>query len=126
MTLDHAVALSLRANLPRVNLTERLKNDPNLLSRALPRLEEARAMRARAERAGIHVVAWNDTQFPAALTTLTDLPPVSRTPSVTRNASIAPHSERDGRSPSSGRAWIGSTHPSMCLSRKTSRRTVSS
>ena len=76
MTLDHAVALSLLENLPRVNLTDRLKNDPNLLSRALPRLEEARAMRARAERAGIHVVAWNDTQFPAALTTLTDLPPV--------------------------------------------------
>ena len=76
MTLDHAVALSLVENLPRVNLTDRLKNDANLLSRATPLLEKARAIRARAERAGIQVVAWNDARFPAALTTLTDLPPV--------------------------------------------------
>ena len=76
MTLDHAVALSLVENLPRVNLTDRLKNDANLLSRATPLLEKARAIRARAERAGIQVVAWNDPRFPAALTTLTDLPPV--------------------------------------------------
>jgi len=76
MTLDHAVALSLAENLPRVNLTDRLKNDPDLLEQASLRLDEARAMRERAERVGIHVVAWNDPRFPAALTTLTDLPPV--------------------------------------------------
>ena len=76
MTLDHAVALSLLENLPRVNLTDRLKNDPDLLSLASPLLDQARAIRARAQRAGIHVVAWNDARFPAALTTLTDLPPV--------------------------------------------------
>jgi DNA processing protein len=76
MTLDHAVALSLLANLPRVNLTERLKNDQDLLERASTRLDDARVMRARAERAGINVIAWDDPRFPAALTTLTDLPPV--------------------------------------------------
>src|SRR5262245_27126204 len=76
MTLDHAVALSLLENIPRVNRTDRLKNDPNLLELATPRLEDARAIRVRAERAGIHVIAWNDARFPAALTTLTDLPPV--------------------------------------------------
>jgi len=76
MTLDHAVALSLLDNLPRVNLTDRLKNDADLLSLASPLLEKARAIRARAERAGIQVVAWNDARFPAVLSTLTDLPPV--------------------------------------------------
>jgi DNA processing protein len=75
MTLDHAVALSLLENLPRVDLTERLRNDPNLLSEATARLEEARVVREHAERAGIHVVAWNDARFPTALATLADLPP---------------------------------------------------
>jgi DNA processing protein len=75
MTLDHAVALSLFDNLPRVNLTERLKNDQDLLDQASLRLDEARETRARAERLGIRVVAWNDPSFPAALATLTDLPP---------------------------------------------------
>lgn len=75
MTLDHAVALSLLENLRRVNLTERLKNDEELVELASSRLDEARAMRAHAERLGVQVVAWNDPAFPAALTTLTDLPP---------------------------------------------------
>ena len=76
MTLDQAVALSLLENLPRVHLTERLKNDPDLLSQAASRLEEARAVRERAERAAIQVIAWNDRNFPTSLATLTDLPPV--------------------------------------------------
>ena len=76
MTLDHAVALSLLENLPRVNLTERLKNDPELLERATPLLEQARAVRERAQREAIQVVAWNDASFPTSLATLTDLPPV--------------------------------------------------
>ena len=46
MTLDHAVALSLLENLRRVNLTERLKNDEELVELASSRLDEARAMRA--------------------------------------------------------------------------------
>jgi DNA processing protein len=75
MTLDHAVALSLLENLPRVGLTDRLRNDPEVLSQATARLEAARQMRRRAEQAGIHVVAWNDIGFPTALTTLSDLPP---------------------------------------------------
>ena len=76
MTLDQAVALSLLGNLPRVHLTERLKNDPDLLSQASSGLEEARAVRERAERAAIQVIAWNDRNFPTSLATLTDLPPV--------------------------------------------------
>jgi DNA processing protein len=76
MTLDHAVALSLLENLPRVNLTERLRNDPLLLEHASPLLEHARVVRERARRAEIRVVAWNDPDFPTSLATLTDLPPV--------------------------------------------------
>jgi DNA processing protein len=76
MTLDHAVALSLLENLPRVNLTERLKNDPNLLEQATPLLEQARTVRERAERTATQVIPWNDPNFPTSLATLTDLPPV--------------------------------------------------
>ena len=76
MTLDHAVALSLLENLPRISLTERLKNDPELIESASPLLEQARVVRERAERSGMRVVAWNDADFPTALATLTDLPPV--------------------------------------------------
>lgn len=76
MTLDHAVALSLVENLPRVGLTDRLKNDPELLYHASQLLERARLVRETAERAGLHVVPWNDPLFPAALAPLTDLPPV--------------------------------------------------
>jgi DNA processing protein len=76
MTLDHAVALSLLENLPRIDLTERLKNDLDLVERASLLVEQARVVRERAERAGIQVVAWNQPEFPAALATLTDLPPV--------------------------------------------------
>ena len=70
MTLDHAVSLSLLENLPRVNLTERLKNDPSLLDLATPLLEHAREVRERAERAAIHVIPWNDANFPTSLATL--------------------------------------------------------
>jgi DNA processing protein len=76
MTLDHLVALSLLENLPRIHLTERLENDPDLAAQAAPLLEQARVVREQAERRGIRVVAWNDVAFPAALSPLTDLPPV--------------------------------------------------
>jgi DNA processing protein len=76
MTLDQAVAISLLENLSRVDLTDRLKNDPDLLSQACSLLEEARALRERADRAAIQVVAWNHPGFPTSLATLTDLPPV--------------------------------------------------
>jgi DNA processing protein len=76
MTLDHAVALSLLENLPRVNLTDRLRNDPALLEQATPLLEQARVVRERAERDAIRVVPWNNLDFPTSLATLTDLPPV--------------------------------------------------
>jgi DNA processing protein len=76
MTLDHAVALSLLENLPRVNLTDRLRTDPVLLEHATPLLEQARVVRERAERDAIRVVAWNNLDFPTSLGTLTDLPPV--------------------------------------------------
>jgi DNA processing protein len=76
MTLDHLVALSLLERLPRIHLTERLKNDPDLVAQATPLLEQARVTREQAERNGIRVVGWNDVAFPAALAPLTDLPPV--------------------------------------------------
>ena len=77
MTLDHAVALSLLENLPRINLTERLKNDPELIGPARLRCSSMPVSCAsgpsegnsgrRVERRRI---------FLPALATLTDLPPV--------------------------------------------------
>jgi len=78
MTLDEAVALSLLVDdLPKLGLTERLlSQDPDLLDRASPLLEAARAARARAEAVGIRVLPWNDAGFPAALGAISDCPPV--------------------------------------------------
>ncbi|OFW04287.1 MAG: DNA protecting protein DprA [Acidobacteria bacterium RIFCSPLOWO2_02_FULL_68_18] len=76
MTVDEAVALSLVPDLPRVGLTERLRaGDPDLVEAAARRLDEARAVRARAEAAGLGVVAWSDPRFPASLLATSDLPP---------------------------------------------------
>jgi DNA processing protein len=76
MTLDQAVALSLLDDLPRPGLTERLvAPDPDLIDRAMPLLDRARAIRARAAADGIHVLAWNDPRLPAALVAIGDCPP---------------------------------------------------
>jgi DNA processing protein len=76
MTLDHAVALSLLPDLSRSDLTGRLQaDDPELLERAVPLLDEARRVRARAAAGGTKVLAWLDADFPASLLTLTDCPP---------------------------------------------------
>lgn len=76
MTLDHAVALSLQDDLPRVGLTERfLSEDPRLLHIAGADLQTAREVRLRAAARGIGVLAWNDPRFPAALLATTDCPP---------------------------------------------------
>jgi DNA processing protein len=76
MTVDQAVALSLLEDLSRPGLTDRLlHDDPELIERAALRLDEARSTRKTAAAAGIHVVAWNDAAFPAALLTIPDCPP---------------------------------------------------
>lgn len=78
MTPDDAVALSFAsaADLPRVGLGDRLRaDDPNLLELARSLRSHAQAVRAEARTRGIGVIAWNDPAFPAALLTLTDLPP---------------------------------------------------
>jgi DNA processing protein len=78
MTSDDAVALSFAAipDLPRVGLGDRLRaDDPNLLELARSLASHAHTARAAAARRGIHVIAWNEPAFPAALLTLTDLPP---------------------------------------------------
>jgi DNA processing protein len=77
MTLDHAVALSLRADLGRIGLTGRLRaDDPELFQLAVPLLEQARAVRTTAAASGLHVLAWNDPRFPAPLLAIPDVPPV--------------------------------------------------
>jgi DNA processing protein len=77
MTLDEAVALSLVPDLSRVGLTDRLRaGDPLLLEIARHGSDEARAVRTRAGTAGMHVLAWNDPRFPAALLATSDVPPV--------------------------------------------------
>jgi len=76
MTLDQAVALSLLDDLSRRGLTARFHSrDPELVERAAPLLETARAVRGRADAAGIHVLPWNDPRFPTALGAITDIPP---------------------------------------------------
>jgi len=77
MTLDHAVALALIDDLPRVGLTDRLlSHDPELLEIASNGVSEARNVRLSAAEQGIHVLAWNDPRFPAGLLATTDCPPV--------------------------------------------------
>jgi DNA processing protein len=77
MTLDEAVALSLVENLSRVDLTARLLgDDPLLVERARPLLEQAREARTRAASLGIDTVAWNDPRYPARLLTIPDCPPL--------------------------------------------------
>ena len=78
MSPDHAVALSFAvlSDLPRTGLTERLHaDDPNLVELARSLLPQAHAVRTAAAKRGIHVVGWNDPRFPAALLTLSDMPP---------------------------------------------------
>ena len=78
MTPDEAVALSFAplSNLPRVGLGERLRaDDPHLIELARSLASQAQTVRAAAARSGIRVIAWNEPAFPAALLTLTDLPP---------------------------------------------------
>jgi len=77
MTPDEAVALSLIPELSRVGLADRLRaDDPVLLEEARRLGDRARAVRLRAEAAGIGVLAWNDPRFPAALLAIPDVPPV--------------------------------------------------
>src|SRR2546423_3915750 len=78
MSPDEAIALSLAvlSDLPRTGLTDRLRaDDPNLLELARSLLPQATSVRATAARRGIRAIAWNEPAFPAALLTLTDLPP---------------------------------------------------
>src|SRR5688572_9221976 len=77
MTVDEAVALSLIEDLPRIGLTARLlESDPELHEIATSLLDRAREERARAARAGIRVLPWNDPLMPAHLLAIGDLPPV--------------------------------------------------
>jgi DNA processing protein len=78
MTPDQAIALSFASlsDLPRAGLTDRLRaDDPNLLELAWTLLPRAAAARSEAAAHGILVVGWNDSRFPVALATLTDVPP---------------------------------------------------
>jgi len=78
MSPDEAVALSFAvlSDLPRPGLTERLHaDDPVLLELARLLLPRAQAVRTAAAHRGIHAVGWNEPAFPAALLTLTDMPP---------------------------------------------------
>jgi DNA processing protein len=76
MTFDHAVALSLLENLSRIGLTARLlESDPELIERAAPLLDRARAERIRAAQSGMRVLAWNDPRMPSQLMAISDVPP---------------------------------------------------
>jgi DNA processing protein len=76
VTVDQAVALSLLPGLSRVSLTERLRaDDPELLDRASSLLDRARELRTRCAARGVHVLAWSDPLFPAALLAIPDAPP---------------------------------------------------
>ena len=77
MTLDESVALSLRTDLSRRDLSARLAaDDPLLIESAAPLLERGRAARRRAAELGGGVLAWNDPRFPPGLRAIPDVPPV--------------------------------------------------
>src|SRR5262245_47631655 len=77
MTPDHLLALSFLPELSRIGLGGRLRaGDPELAARAEPWLAVARRERDAARARGIHVVAWDEARFPAAMLSLTDFPPV--------------------------------------------------
>lgn len=77
MTLDHAIALSLLADLPRIGLTDRLlTHDPELFALASDGLAAARRVRTAASGHHVHPLAWNDPAFPASLLAIPDCPPV--------------------------------------------------
>jgi DNA processing protein len=76
MTLDHAVALSLLDELPRVGLTDRLlSDDPELLELATAGRGRATEIRQQAASRGIEVLGWNDPRFPVGLLATSDCPP---------------------------------------------------
>ena len=76
MTLDQAVALSLLDDLPRADLTARLKaSDPELLERAAALVDRTREVRERAAAHGIGVLPWNDPRMPASLLAISNCPP---------------------------------------------------
>lgn len=76
MTLDHAVALSLVDDLPRVGLTDRLlADDPELVELATAGRVHATEIRQQAAARGIGVLGWNDPRFPVGLLATTDCPP---------------------------------------------------
>lgn len=77
MTLDRLVALSLLPPGRPGDLPARLRaGDPSLHDEASGRLHDATEVLARADAAGIGVVAWDDARYPARLRTITDFPPV--------------------------------------------------
>jgi DNA processing protein len=76
MTLDHAVALSLIPELPRLDLGARLRcADHELMALAHPLLGQARTTRRAAAARGIGVIAWDDARYPPPLLALPDFPP---------------------------------------------------
>jgi DNA processing protein len=77
MNLLQAVALSIREDLSRKDLTARLRaSDPVLLEQADRLLATAEEAIVRASERGVTPLAWNDAHFPEALLTLPDCPPV--------------------------------------------------
>jgi DNA processing protein len=77
MNLHQAVALSIRDDLSRRDLTARLRaSDPVLLEQADRAQAAARDALVRAAARGVTALAWNDPRFPQTLLTLTDCPPV--------------------------------------------------
>ena len=76
MTLDHAIALSLLDQLPRVGLTDRLlSDDPELIELATAGRGRATEIQQLAAAGGIGVLGWNDARFPAGLLAIPDCPP---------------------------------------------------
>ncbi len=77
MNLQQAVALSVREDLPRKDLTARLIGaDPVLLELADRTVASALQAIACASQRGVTPLAWNDPRFPQTLLALPDCPPV--------------------------------------------------
>ena len=76
MSPDHAAALSLLPDVPRLSLIDRLRaGDPELLDRAEQLREQAAALRRRAGCTGVQFVPWDAPDFPPLLLAIPDCPP---------------------------------------------------
>src|SRR2546423_9361474 len=92
----------LRAGEPAASILDRLLKNPRLKHDGVDRpslMSRAAAAASRAAGSGLHLVAWNDASYPAALSAIVDPPPalwVRGNPAVLTSRTVAIVGSRAG------------------------------